>query len=48
MKITRSYAVDGDIEGDCPGNMCHSAGLSQSNPPTRKKRTIRMLGTNLR
>ena len=37
MKITRSYAFNGDIEGDCLECVCHSAVLTQVNPPTSKK-----------
>ena len=25
MTITRCYAINRDIDGDCPGSMCHSA-----------------------
>ena len=38
--ITRCYAINGDIDGDCPGSMCHSAGLAQRNlPATQEART---------
>ena len=40
LKITRGYAFNGDIEGDCPGSMCHSARLTPPNPPTSKKKSI--------
>ena len=39
LTITRCYAINRDIDGDCPGSMCHSARLAQRNlPATRKKR----------
>ena len=40
LKINRSYAFIGNIEGDCPWIMCHSTRLTQSNPPTSKKKNI--------
>ena len=35
MTITRCYAINRDIDGDCPGSMCHSARLAQRNPPAK-------------
>ena len=45
LKITRSFAFNGVIEGDCPGSVCLSPGLAQSNPPTNKKGVSMRLGT---
>ena len=35
LTITRCYAINRDIDWDCPGSMCHSARLAQSNLPTK-------------
>ena len=35
LTITRCYAINRDIDGDCPGSMCHSARLAQRNLPTK-------------
>ena len=45
LKITRSFAFNGVIEADCPGSMCFSPGLAQSNPPMNKKGVSIRLGT---
>ena len=29
LTITRCYAINEDIDRDCPGSMCHSPGLAQ-------------------
>ena len=29
------YAINRDIDGDCPGSICHSARLAQRNFPTK-------------
>ena len=38
--ITRCYAINGDIDGDCPESMCHSAGLEQHNLPAQHENRI--------
>ena len=35
LTITRCYAINRDIDGDCPGSLCHSARLAQRNLPTQ-------------
>ena len=39
LTITRCYAINRDIDGDCPGSMCHSASLAQRNLPATRKKT---------
>ena len=35
--------INGDIEGDCPESMCHSAGLAQRSLPAQHENSIRGL-----
>ena len=35
LTITRCYAIHGDIDGDCPGSVSHSARLAPRNLPVR-------------
>ena len=39
LTITRCYAINGDIDENCPGSMCNSARLTQSNIPATQKNT---------
>ena len=47
LTITRCYAINEDIDGDCPGSMCHSAGLTQRNLPVQHENRIRGLNDHL-
>ena len=35
LTITPCYAINRDIDGDCPGSMCHSVRLAQRNLPRK-------------
>ena len=37
LTITRCYAINKDIDGDCPGSMCHSDRLAQQPSDATKK-----------
>ena len=41
------YAINGEIEEDCPGSMCHSPGLAQRNLPLQHENNIRGLSRHL-
>ena len=35
--MNRCYAINGDIDGDCPGSVGHSARLAQRNLLTKRE-----------
>ena len=41
--MTRCYAINRDIDGDCLGSMCHSARLAQRNLSAEQERKIKGL-----
>ena len=43
LTISRRYAINADIEVDCPGSMCHSLGMAQQNLPSQHENDIRGL-----
>ena len=43
MLINRCYVINGEIEGDCPGVMSHTAKLAQRNPAAQHECRIRGL-----
>ena len=47
LTITRCYAINGEIERECPGSMCHSPGLAQRNLPSQHENDIRGLSDRI-
>ena len=49
LAITLRYAINRDIEGDCPGSLCHSPGLAQRkwNLPSQHENDVRGLSRHI-
>ena len=47
LMITRRYAINVDIERDCPGSMRHSPGLLQQNLPSQHENDVRGLSRHI-
>ena len=47
LTINRRYAINVDIEGDCPASMCHSPGLDQRNLMSQHKKDLRGLSDHV-